>query len=406
MNLSYFISKRISADHQDNFSATIHKIAVASIGIGLAVMIISFLILKGFQDTVKNKIYSFSAHLQVTKYTMGNSFEEMPISINNEIYNNYQKYDFIEHVQEYTHKAGLIKTDDEVLGIIFKGVSSRFDVQNFESNIKEGRFIDFSGEDYAKEVLISRDIANKLRIDLNEDIIVHFIMDPPRVRKLEVVGIYETNLSEYYDDKFIIGDMRLIQKLNNWADSVAGGMEIFINDVNKVEEAETRLDQMLDYDLFVEKVKDKYIQVFDWLMLISRQVNLFLGIILLVVCVNMISIILIMIMERTRMIGLLKSLGATDGQIRKIFTYSGIQLIAKGLLLGNVLGIGLCLLQYYFQLIPLNPRDYYMSYVPIGWDIEIILLLNLLTFIVVSLIILIPSGVVARINPIKTLQFD
>lgn len=337
---------------------------------------------------------------------MGNSFEEMPISINNEIYNNYERYDFIEHVQEYTHKAGLIKAEDEVLGIIFKGVTSRFDVDNFESNIKEGRFIDFSGDDYAKEVLISRDIASKLRIKLNEDVIVHFIMNPPRVRKLQVVGIYETNLSEYYDDKFIIGDMRLIQKLNNWADSLAGGMEIFIKDVDKVEQAETRLDQMLDYDLFVEKVKDKYIQVFDWLMLISRQVNLFLGIILLVVCVNMVSIILIMIMERTRMIGLLKSLGATDSQVRKIFTYSGIRLIVKGLLLGNSLGIGLCLLQYYFQLIPLNPRDYYMSYVPVGWDFEIIFLLNLLTFVVVSLIILIPSAVVARINPIKTLQFD
>ena len=406
MNLSYFISKRIIDKKQDSFSSTIHKIAIASIGVGLAVMIVSFLILKGFQDTVKNKIYSFSSHLQVTKYTMGNAFEETPISTNNEIYNNFEQYDFVRHVQEYTHKAGLIKTDDEIMGIIFKGVTSRFDQKNFESNLKAGRFIDFEQGSYAKEVLISQSIADKLRIALNDEIVLHFIMDPPRVRKLKVVGIYETNLSEYYDDKFVIGDMGLIQRLNNWADSVAGGMEIFIKDVNKLDEAEEQLDNILDYDLYVEQVRDKYIQVFDWLHLISRQVNIFLGIILLVVCVNMISIILIMIMERTQMVGLLKSLGATHAQIRKIFTYSGMQLVFKGLILGNVLGIGLCLLQYYFQIIPLNPRDYYMSYVPIGWDWEIIALLNLLTFVVVSLIILIPGSVVSRINPIKTIKFD
>jgi len=406
LNLSYFISRRITDKQQDSFSSTIHKIAIASIGVGLAVMIVSFLILKGFQDTVKNKIYSFSSHLQVTKYTMGNSFEETPISTNNEVYNNYEKYDFIEHVQEYTHKAGLIKTDTEVLGIIFKGVTPRFDVEHFSENIKEGRFIEFEKDDYAKEVMISKDIASKLRLKLNDEIVVHFIMDPPRVRKLKVVGIYETNLSEYYDDKFIIGDMGLIQRLNNWADSVAGGMEVFIKDVNKVDQAEEKLDEILEYDLFVEKVKDKYIQVFDWLMLISRQVNIFLGIILFVVCVNMVSIILILIMERTQMVGLLKSLGATHGQIRRIFTYSGIQLVVKGLLLGNLLGIGVCLIQYYFKVIPLNPRDYYMSYVPIGWDWQTVIFLNVMTFVVVSLIILIPGSVVARINPIKTLRFD
>lgn len=406
MNLSYFISKRITDQAQDSFSSTIHKIAIASIGIGLAVMIVSFLILKGFQDTVKNKIYSFSSHLQVTKYTMGNSFEETPISTNNEIYNNFHQYDFVKHVQEYTHKAGLIKTEEEVMGIIFKGITPRFDQSNFKSNLKAGRFIEFTTDTYAKEVLISQSIANKLRIALDDEIVIHFIMDPPRVRKLKVVGIYETNLSEYYDDKFVIGDMGLIQRLNNWADSVAGGMEIFIKDVNKLDEAEKRLDEILDYDLYVEQVRDKYIQVFDWLHLISRQVNIFLGIILLVVCVNMISIILIMIMERTQMVGLLKSLGATHAQIRKIFTYGGMQLVLKGLLLGNALGLGLCALQYYFQIIPLNPRDYYMSYVPIGWDWLVILLLNALTFIVVSLIILIPGSVIARINPIKTIKFD
>jgi len=406
LNLSYFISKRITASNKDGFSSTIHKIAVWSIGIGLATMIVSFLILKGFQTTVKNKIYSFSSHLQVTKYTMGNSLEELPISVNNQVFNNPQDYPFIEHIQDYAHKAGLIKTEEEVLGVIFKGVSNRFDLDNFQSSIKAGRFIDFSEDAYAKEVLVSSEIARKIEVDVDDEIVVHFFMNPPRVRKLKVVGIYETNLSDYYDDKFIIGDLGLIQRLNNWPDSLAGGMEIFIKDINKVDQAERLLDELLPYDLFVEKIEDKYIQIFDWLNLISRQVNLFLGIILFVVCVNMISIVLILIMERTQMIGLLKAMGAKSSLIRKIFAYSGMQLILKGLILGNGLGIGICMLQYFFQIIPLNPKDYYMSYVPIGWDVNVILLLNLLTFIVVSLIIFIPTSVVARINPLKSIKFD
>lgn len=406
MNLTYFISKRISKADKSSFSSTIHKIAVASIGVGLAVMIISFLILKGFQDTVRDKIYNFSAHFQVTRYTLGNSFEESPISLENEVYQNYKSYDFIEYVQEFTHKAGLIKTDEEVLGIIFKGVSGQYNQKRFNEYLLEGRFIDFSKEDYAKEVIISKNIADKLRLKLNDDVIVHFFMNPPRVRKLRIVGIYETNLSEYYDDKFVIGDMRLIQLLNDWPDSLAGGMEVFIKDPEQFVKAETELEKILEYDLFVESIQDKFMQVFEWLQLIRRQVNIFLGIILFVVCVNMVSIILILIMERTHMIGLLKAFGATHGQIRQIFAYNGFQLILKGLILGNLLGIGICALQYYFKLMPLNPEDYYMSFVPIGWDWKIIIGLNILTTLVVASIIIVPTAVISRISPIKSIRFD
>ena len=406
MNLSWFISKRVSAEAKGTFSSTIHKMAVGSITIGLAVMIVSFLILIGFQNTVAEKIYSFSSHLRVTKYTLGNSYEESPISISNEAIDSYEELDLIGHIQEYSHKAGLVKTEEEILGIIFKGVSQRFDLEMFRENLIDGRFIEFNDESYAKEVVISQTIADKLKLQRDDEMILHFFMNPPRVRKLRVVGIYETNLADYYDDKFILGDIRLIQRLNNWADTLAGGMEVFVKDINKIDEAESLLDEVLDYDLFVEKVSDAYIQVFDWLFLIDRQVNIFLGIILLVVCVNMISIILILIMERTRMVGLLKALGATNLQIRMIFAYNGMSLILKGLLGGNLLGIGICLLQYYYKIIPLNPGDYYMSYVPIGWNWPVIISLNLLTFIVVSLIIVLPTLVIARITPIKSIRFD
>ena len=406
MNLPYFISKRITGSEKSGFSATIYRIAIASIGVGLAVMIISFLIMIGFQDTVTEKIYNFSAHLIVTKYTSNDTFEEAPLSLNNELYDNFKSYDFIDHVQEFSHKAGLIKTEEEVLGIIFKGVSARFDTSRFKPSLVEGRFINFSEESYSKEVLLSSEIARKLQLSLDDDVIVHFFQNPPRVRRLKVVGIYETNLSEYYDNKFILGDIRLIQRLNNWGDSLAGGMEIFVYNENEIDEAESGVLRLMDYDMAVQKVSNKYIQVFDWLHLISRQVNIFLTIILLVVCVNMISIILILIMERTQMIGLLKAFGSANGLIRRIFAYHGIGIIFRGLLLGNILGLGLCLIQYYFKIIPLNPRDYYMSFVPIGWDWEIVVLLNLLTFTVVALIILIPTLAISRVEPIKSIRFD
>jgi len=406
LNLPYFISKRINKPESKSFSSTIHKIAVGSISIGLAVMIVSFLILKGFQETVKEKIYAFSAHFQVTKYYYGSSFEEPPMNINTALYKNYKDLGFVDHMQEYAHKAGLMKTEDEVLGIVVKGVGKSFDTVRFSSHLIEGRFINYNSEGYSREVVLSKAIANKLRINTGEDIILHFFQDPPRTRKLNVVGIYETNLSEYYDDRFIIGDIRMIQRLNSWADSIAGGMEIFVKDVNAIDQVKPVLDSLIAHDQYVEKVSEKYIQVFEWLGLIKRQVNIFLAIILVVVCVNMVSIILIMIMERTQMIGTLKALGADDGLIRQVFSYSGARLVTKGMFFGNLIGLGFCAVQYYFEVITLNPHDYYMSVVPVSWHWDIVLWLNLLTFVTVFLILIIPTAAIAGIQPIKAIRFD
>ena len=388
------------------FSTTIHKIAVACIGLGLAIMIVSFLIFKGFQYTVTEKLYDFSAHYQVRKYVYGFSYEEPPMSINTPLYHQFEEYGFVKHVQEYAHKAGLIKTDDEVLGVVLKGVSQTYDQEMFSEYLIKGRFIDFSDSTYSSDIVLSKVISDKLNIDVGEDILVHFFQDPPRSRKLSVVGIYETNLSEYFDDKIIIGDLGLIRRLNNWADTIAGGLEIYIQNPEQMDEMESVLDGIVERDQYVEKVSDKYIQVFEWLDLIKRQVNIFLVIILVVVCVNMISIVLIMIMERTQMIGVLKAMGSSNGLIKKVFGYSGYRLIIKGLFIGNAMGLGLCALQYFTGVITLNPKDYYMSEVPIGWSWEIILALNALTFMVVVSIMFLPTVIISGIQPIKTIRFD
>lgn len=406
MNLGYFISKRISSGRQDGFSSTTHKIAVVSIAIGLSAAIVSFLIMKGFQQTIKSKIYSFSSHLLITKFTIDNSLEEQPFFYNINFYKDYKKYGYIDHVQEYCHKAGLIKTDDEVFGIIFKGVGKSFGLENFKRNLIEGRFLHWPDSGYANEVVISRHIASKVNAQVEDDLIVHFFQNPPRFRRLKVVGIYETNLSEYFDNKMIIGDIRLIQRLNDWADSVAGGLEVFVKDVDKVDEAFLTIGEDMDYDLYIEKVSDKYVQVFEWLGLITRQVNILLGVILIVVCVNMISVVLILVMERTQMIGTLKALGAGNQLIRSVFVYSGIKLIASGLFFGNLVGLGLCYIQYQYRIVPLNAHDYYMDFVPIGWDWTAVLMLNILIFLLVTLVLFLPTALVSRINPIRAIRFD
>jgi lipoprotein-releasing system permease protein len=406
LNLSYFISKRIRHEQAASFSSIIHKIAIASIAIGLAASIVAFLVMKGFQDTVKNKIYSFSGNIILTQYTLNNSPEEQAMNFHIPIYDHPEDFPFIYHTQEFAHKAGLIKTNEEVFGIVLKGVGKSFDTAAFKSSITEGNFITFPDSGYSNQLVISRVIADKLGAKVNDNIVVHFFQNPPRFRKLTITGIYETNLSEYFDSKIIIGDIRLIQRLNDWPDSVAGGLEVFIKDPDKAMAVGEEIGQTMDHDLYIELASQKYIQVFEWLNLLSRQVNILLVIILAVIVVNMISIVLILVMERTQMIGMLKALGAGNGLVRSVFIYQGMSLILKGLVFGNLLGLGLCYIQHVFKIIKLNPHDYYMSFVPISWHWGIVGLLNLLMFSIVTVVLMLLTMVISRINPIRAIKFD
>jgi lipoprotein-releasing system permease protein len=406
VNLSYFLAQRISRSQQGGFASTIHTIAIVTLSVGLAATLVAFLIMEGFQTTVKERLYSISAHLVVNKLSLSNSLEEQPFDFRVDLYKHPDTYPNVRHVQEFSHKAGLIKSDDDVLGIVFKGVARSFDVNEFADNLVEGSFIHFPDSGYSREVLVSRIIADKIKAKPGDEIMVHFFQNPPRFRRLVVSGIYETNLSEYFDNKVIVGDLALLQRLNDWPDSVAGGLEIFLTDVSQMESTFRSINESMDYDLLIQPVSEKYSQVFEWLGLVSRQVKILLWVILVVVCMNMISVILILVMERTQMIGLLKAMGARDRVVRSVFVFQGLRLMAKGLLFGNVLGLGLCYLQYTFRIIKLNAHDYYMSYVPVDWNWSVVVLLNLLMIAVVSFVLLLPTAIVSRVNPIKAIRFD
>lgn len=406
MNLSLFLSTRISSHKNAGFSGLINRIAIVTIALGLAAAIVSFLIMFGFQETVQEKIYGVSGHLQITRFTLNNAAEEQPFSYNLDVVRNPGQYPAVDHVQEYAHKPGLIKTEDEALGILFRGVGRSFSSERFAPYLKTGRFIHLPDSGYSREVVISSEIARKLDIRLEDEITVHFFQNPPRFRRLRVAGTYETNLSEFFDGQMILGDLRLVQRLNDWGDSVAGGLQVYIRDPAAAEAAMAEIGEKMDYDFFIEKTSDRYHTVFGWLGLIRRQVNILLAIILSVVCVNMISVILILVMERTQMVGMLKALGATNRMVRGMFIYQGMHLIGRGLLWGNLVGIGLCALQWKFHIITLSASDYYMSYVPISWHWLTILLLNLLVFALVSIVLLVPTALITRIHPIRAIRFD
>lgn len=388
--------------------------------VGLMLMIISFAILEGFRTKIQDKIFSFGSHLQVTMHDRSKSYSEAPLTINSYLYQNFDSIQGIAHIQAVSHNLGLLKkrNSEEFTGAILKGVGRDFDIERFRTNIIEGEFIEFKNDtveviegdtikklQWSDQILVSKKIADKLELETGDKIYMFFMKHDVLIRPLTVKGIYETGLEEF-DELMIIGDIRLNQSLNKWADTLVGGYEIFVKDYDKLDQTYEEVFDAMDPDMQIENIRDKYIQIFDWLTLLDRNVVIFLFLILFVACFNMISILFIMIMERTNMIGMLKALGASNKQIQTIFFYNGIQLIIKGLLIGNLIALGFCALQYYFNIIPLDPQNYYMSTVPVEWNWLAFAALNILTFILVGLVMIVPIMVISNIKPIKAIKFD
>lgn len=405
MNLSYFIAKRISFKKAGGFSATIHKIAVGSLAIGIAVSILSFMVLGGFQQTVSDKVYGFTGHYQVQRFSMSNAFEEAPFSLNGEFAQEYSQLPFVNRIQSFAHKAALIKGENEVEGILVKGIGKDFDTLNFKKYIKEGRMLRIPEEGTSNEVLLSKVIAKKLFLKVGDKVILYFVQDPPRYRRVEVVGIFETYL-ENFDDKIVLGELQTIRNLNGWSEDQVGGLEVFVDNPKKIDSYTPELESIMDFDLKLVASKDKFLEIFDWLTLLDTNVYVFVGLIAFVAVFNMGAILFILIMERTQMIGLLKAMGAANKQIRRIFFWNGVNILLRGLLIGNAIGLGFGILQDQFKIIPLDPASYYMSYVPIEWNWPVFFLINLGISLLTALVLFIPVMVISRVDPIKSIRFD
>ncbi|NIJ53411.1 ABC transporter permease [Dyadobacter arcticus] len=409
MQFPSFIAKRIRHNEAGSFSATVSRIGIASIAIGISVGIISFAVLLGFKQTIQQKIFLFGAHINISAFTQGNSYEEGPLPIKNPVSDILPTMPEVRRWQAVAHKSGILKTTEEIKGVVLKGVGKDYDWDTFKKDLKIGRLIGHNDSSsikygYSSEILVSQKIASQLRLKLGDEVVMYTLQNPPRPRKLTISGIYDTQMEEF-DNNLIIGDLALVQRLNNWGKDSIGTYEVYLKDFKNLDEVTNRLRRTVPPGIFLQKVTSTFPQIFDWLILLDRNTAVFLTLILFVACFNMISILLVMIMERTPLIGLLKTLGSPNHQIRMVFFRVGLHMVRQGLVIGNVTGLLLCWLQFRFKLIPLDPVNYYMDTVPIVFDWAIFVMVNVVTVLISALILLIPTLIITKIQPIKALLF-
>ncbi len=404
MNFPIFVARRIRKPQQTTFSATVSRVGVATIALGVAVGIVALAVLFGFKNTIYQKVFLFGSHLQVSKLSLNQSFEETPLPLHTRPYDEWQKIAGIRHRQAVAHKAGILKTPDELQGIVLKGVGRDYDWKLLSENLVAGRAIQFSDTTYSNELIISRIIARKLDLKIGDNVTLYFVQNPPRVRKLNVVGIYETNLEEF-DNQLVLGDIGLIQRLNGWSADSVGAYEYFVKDFEQLNVTAQTLYNQLPSDMRMERVTERFRPLFEWLQLLDQNTLVLLVLVLFVTGFNIASVLLVMMLERTPMIGLLKTLGSPNTQIRRIFFYVGIQLAIKGLLIGNIVGLGICWIQYQFKIIPLDPVNYFMNTVPIVFDWLLFALLNVGILVLIALILFIPTFIISRIRPVQALVF-
>jgi len=406
LNTELFIANRMIARNKANFSRPIVIIAIISIALGLSVMFLSIAILSGFQKEIREKVIGFGGHIQITSFEENQSFEPNPIRKDQEFLPSLKNINGIKHIQVFATKAGIIKTEDQIQGVVLKGIGSDFDWSFFDSKIKEGRHFQPTDTSRTDEVIISRKLCNLLNLRLNDDLRMYFIADDRVLgRKFIIVGIYETGLEEF-DNMYVIGDIHHIRRLNNWETGEVGGLEILIDDFYEIDKLGKAVYQSIGFSLDASTIKQLYPQIFDWLALQDINVLIILILMILVAGITMISTLLILILERTGTIGVLKALGMNNRSVRKIFLYQSVFIIGLGMLFGNVAGFGLSLLQKHLGLITLPQESYYMSVVPIHLDGWNILILNLGTLLVCYLMLIIPSMIITRISPIKAIRFS
>jgi lipoprotein-releasing system permease protein len=414
MNLPYFIAHRLIKGRREgtSFSRPINVIAIVGIAMGLSVMILAVAILTGFKKQIREKVVGFGSHIQIMNFDSNISFETTPISDTQKFIPRIKQISGIEHVQVFATKAGIIRTDEDIQGVVLKGIGSDFDWSYFRSNMVEGSVFTVTDTGRTDKVIISKKISDMLRLKTGDSFAMLFIQDPPRMRKFTISGIYETSLEEF-DKMYVYCDIGHIKRLNGWKEDQVSGFEVFIKDFDKLDEMTSEVRDAIGYKITEEdtkfkvtNIRIKYPQIFDWLNFQDINVIIIILLMLIVAGFNMISGLLILILEKTNMIGVLKSLGAEDITIRRVFLYQAAYLIGKGLFWGNLIGIGLAFIQLKTGLITLDPTSYYIKTVPVNLELTHILLLNTGTMAAIIIMLLVPSQLITRISPVKAIKYD
>ena len=411
MNLEYFIAKRLitAKDYKSSISAPIIKIAIAAIAIGMVMMIVSVATGIGLQQKIREKVSAFNGHIIISNYDNNQSEATLtPIAKNQEFYPKFNSVAGVSHIQAIATKAGIIRTEKAFEGIVFKGVGTDYQWSNIKEYLVAGRLPDLSSQ-INSEVVISQFLADRLQLKVGDAFNTFFIKENqsqlPNIRRFTITGIFNSGFQEF-DASYILGDIRHIQRINKWSPNQIGAFEVFVNDFDQIQSVGEEVYQLTPSNLDSKTIIEKYSYIFDWLQLFDFNIVVILGVMILVATINMVVALLVLILERTQMIGILKALGANNWSVRKMFLYNAFYLILRGLLWGNSIGIGVLLLQKYFGIIQLNPENYYVNQAPVYFDLEYIAVLNVLTVVVCSLVLLIPSYIITKISPIKAIRYE
>ena len=415
MNLPLFIARRIYRDQGDRHKVSRPAIRIATIGvaIGLAVMILTVGVVLGFKHTIRDKVVGFGSHIQVMNLLSLSSTETYPICIDDSTMQVMAGIEGISHVQRYALTRGILKTDDDFLGVAFKGIGPEYDLRYLSENLVDGKMPVFSDSTNTNKLLISRIMADKLNLKVNDRIYAYFIEDEDiRTRRFTIEGIYQTNMTRF-DELFCYTDLYTAQKLNGWFEGQCSGAELLVTDFDQINDTYARVINKVNrtqdryHSSFTSQtIYDAYPQIFNWLELLDINVWIILGLMICLAGITMVSGLLIIILERTSMIGILKALGSRNRTIRHTFLYFSAFIISRGLLLGDVLGIGILLLQKYTGIITLDPQTYYVSEAPMELNIPIIILLNVATLLVSISVLIIPSFFISHIHPAKSMRYE
>jgi len=418
LNLEYFIAKRLIAakGRKSTISAPIIKIAITAIAIGMVMMILSVATGIGLQQKIREKVSAFNGHILISNYDDNQSEVSVrPVSIRQDFYPTFKSVSGIEHIQAVASKAGIIRTADAFEGIIFKGVGKDYAWQNLDEFLIEGKLPDVSSK-LNDQVIVSQFLADRLKLKLGDKFNTFFMKEgegnqKPNLRVFRIVGIYASGLQEF-DATYILGDIRHLQRINKWKPTEVGSFEVFVTNFDQIEQKGREVYENTfnatdpTAALDTKTIIEKYYYIFDWLKLFDFNIIVILVVMILVATINMIVALLVIILERTQMVGILKSLGTTNWSVRKVFLYNAAHIIFRGLLWGNSIGISLILLQQQFGIVKLNPENYYVSVAPVYFSLGYIALLNIGTMVVCLLVLMIPSYIVTKISPVRAIRFD
>jgi len=417
MNTELFISRRLFFEKSNKkvLSQKIIRIALVGITLGLAVMIISVAVVTGFKNEIRNKVIGFGSPIQVVNFDMNNSYETQPVSKKQPFLDELKTLDGVRQVQVFATKPGMIKTDEYIQGIVFKGVDSGYDWNFFGNNLVKGSLPVITDSVRSDEILISDQVSRLLEVSVGDRVVLYFINEDesnPRMLQLTVCGLFNTSMEEF-DNLFVLGDLQQVQRLNNWQSDQISGFEVVISDFDRIDEIEqevrnTVLDYSIENDAILRttNITREYPQIFDWLSILDMNVWIILFLMAVVAGFNMISGLLVLILERSKMIGVLKALGSPNWSIRKIFLYLSVFLTSRGMIWGNVIGIAFIVVQNCFEVLKLNPTTYYVDVVPVNFSLLHIILLNIGTIAATTLMLVVPSYLVSKISPEKTIRFD